>query len=186
MQAAIAQALGEGYAIRTNRLDERWLDPLAETVRFFARHETQAAIAERIMNNDSFRDSDQCRQLRREYLAVLTEEIATLKPAEISRFVGWVMANDPAVENDTWQPIATRLQERWAAETDPDAKASARRSRWCKSCPSRFPDEYLAFLRRQLAEGPEKYRSTYANQLFNALLSSALVGRNRERSAGPR
>jgi predicted Zn-dependent protease len=170
LQAAIAQALGEGHAIRTERLDERWLDPLAETVRFFARHETQAAIAERIMNDDHFRDSDQCRQLRREYLAVLTNEIATLGTAEISRFVNWVSANDPAVENDTWQPIAKRLEERWAAETDFEQKHRLAQP-LLQILAGRFPNEHLAFLRRQLAEGPEKHRAAYANQLFDALLN---------------
>jgi predicted Zn-dependent protease len=122
------------------------------------------------MNNDHFRDSDQCRKLRREFLAVLTAEIATLKPAEISRFMGWVMANDPAVENVTWQPIATRLQERWSSETDPELKHQLAQP-LLQILSSRFIDEYLAFLRRQLVKGPEKYRSTYANQLFSALLS---------------
>lgn len=170
LNAAISQALGEGYAVRTNRLDERWLDPLADTVRFFARHASQAGIAERIMGNDKFRDSDQCRQLRREYLAVLTAEIATLKADEINRLMNWVMANDPAVENSTWKPIADTLEERWARETDSEERHQLSQS-LVRILSGRFPEEHLAFLRRQLAEGPEKYRSSFANQLFNALLA---------------
>ena len=45
----------------------------------------EVTLAERIMSDDHFRESDECRQLRREYLDVLTKDIGTLKPADIGR-----------------------------------------------------------------------------------------------------
>ena len=45
----VSQALGRGHRMHTNRIDERWLDPLADAVWFFARHETQSNIASQII-----------------------------------------------------------------------------------------------------------------------------------------
>jgi tetratricopeptide (TPR) repeat protein len=64
INAATSQALGEGYHFQTNRLDERWLDPLSEIVRFFAAHKTHARLAERVMNHHRFQQTDHCRAIR--------------------------------------------------------------------------------------------------------------------------
>ncbi|MHC4176708.1 MAG: VIT domain-containing protein, partial [Planctomycetota bacterium] len=54
LRAAVSQALGQGYGMRTNRIDEQWLDPLADTARFFARHETHSNVASPIMGHRQF------------------------------------------------------------------------------------------------------------------------------------
>ncbi|MCA9240153.1 MAG: hypothetical protein KDA37_08140, partial [Planctomycetales bacterium] len=172
LNAAVAQAQGRGYAIRTNRLDERWLDPLADTVRFFALHENHASIAEQIMNDGAFRDSDQCRALRSEYLRVLRTDAATLKPAELNRLIGWVLANDPAVDNDPWKEIAHAIQQRWAgAQHNPERPQLTQALESILS--NRFPEEHLEFLRARLAADSKEERASIANALFNTLLSRA-------------
>ncbi len=170
LQAAINRALGRGYDLYTNRLDERWLDPLADTVRFFYRSETGAQYADMIMNDGNFQRSDQCRQLRGEFLPILQEELTTLKQPVLDRLVNWVHAGEPAVEAEVWRQMATRLVTRWETTADVEAKHQlgqtvARIYSWLPA------DELLAFYRRELNDGPEKYRTTYAQQLFSLLLT---------------
>ena len=65
LQAAVQQALGQGYNLYTDRIDERWLEPLADAAMFFAKSESQQAMADNIMNNWRFQQTDQCRQVRK-------------------------------------------------------------------------------------------------------------------------
>ena len=51
LRAAVSQALGQGYNLYTNRIDERWLKPLAEAALYFARHPSAAHVADQIMGN---------------------------------------------------------------------------------------------------------------------------------------
>ena len=171
LRAAVSQALGQGYGMRTNRIDRQWLDPLAETVRFFARHETNSDIANQIMNDSRFQRSDQCRKLRKGFAGVLAAEIATLKPVEIERFVNWIWPNDPAVEAGVWRRIATGLHRRWSAESDPQLKHQLAQPLMKILSGRLTAKEHLDFLRQQLEEGPEKHWAHYANLLFNALLA---------------
>jgi predicted Zn-dependent protease len=171
-QAAIHRALGRGHDIQTNRLDERWLDPLALAVRAVFRNERSVAYADQIMGDGHFQASDPCRQLRREFLAILQEELASLKQPQLHRLVNWVLPNDPAIEAGVWRQIAARLAERWAATADADEKHQLGAT--IVQINTRLNvDEQLAFLRRQLSEGPEKYRAQYAAQLFNSVLAQA-------------
>ena len=41
LQAAVSLALGQGYDMHTNRLEEQWLDELAQTALSLARHESE-------------------------------------------------------------------------------------------------------------------------------------------------
>jgi len=54
LEAAVWQALGQGYNLWTDRIDEQWLTPLAQAVLFFARHESQLHTADRIMGHHRF------------------------------------------------------------------------------------------------------------------------------------
>jgi len=170
LQAAVSQALGQGYGMHTNRIDQQWLDPLAETVWFFWRHQTQSNLAAQIMGHGQFQQSDQCRQLRQRFVGVLTAEIGGLKAAEIDRLVNWIWPNDPAVEADVWRRIVTGLQTRWSAQSDPEIKHQLAQPLVRILSGRLAAEEHLGFLRKQLQEGPKKYRGFYAAQLFSALL----------------
>jgi len=173
LTAAVNLALGQGYNYHIERIDERWYDHLAETVRFFARHPRMSHTADRVMNDRRFRRTDVCRAIRREYAKTLTDKMSDLNPSEIQRFVNWTWPNDPAVERETWKQIARGIEERWADEANLHVRNQFGQtlirilSGRCEA------SEYLAFLHRQWREGPGQYRAQYANQLFNALLSQA-------------
>ena len=171
LSAAVSQMLGQGYNMHTNRLDEKWLAPLGQAAFFFAGHKTQGHIADRIMGHDQFRRSDECRDVRRKAARTLVKQAETLEFIVIQRMVNWVLSNDPAVEKKTWQRITTVLEARWA-----DASEANPKNQWAGLLIRVLPghigaEEHLAFLRRQLTEGPQDHRPSYANQLFQALLS---------------
>ncbi len=170
LEAAVNQALGQGYNMYANRIDERWLGPLAEAVMFFARHETQQGTADQIMGTSNFTRSDECREVRRKIARILAAEIDTLEPDRIGRFVDWIWPNDPAIEKRQWKRIADALERRWAEESKPELKEQLA-GPLVRILEGRIGvEEYLAFLRRQMAEGPKKYRTGHARQLFNTLL----------------
>ncbi|MHC4180928.1 MAG: tetratricopeptide repeat protein, partial [Planctomycetota bacterium] len=117
-----------------------------------------------------FQGTDQCRKLRKRFVGVLTAEIGSLKPVEIERFVGWIWPNDPAVEAQVWRRIAAALEKRWSAESDPKVKHQLAQPLVRILSGRLDAEEHLAFLRKQLQEGPKEHRAHYANQLFGALL----------------
>src|SRR5262249_48081857 len=104
LSAAVSLMLGRGHNLWTNRIEERWLAPLAQAVRFFARHETQGGIADDIMSHHQFKRSDEYRQLRKTFFGVLATEIDKLPAEQIRRFVSWAQTED--AEPDGWKKIA--------------------------------------------------------------------------------
>lgn len=171
LSAAVSLALGQGYNLHTNRIEERWFGPLAEAALFFATHESHSHIADRIMGQWRFRQSDACREVRRKTVKMLTDQIGTLPAGRIQALIGWAMANDPAVEAQVWRRLAKVLEERWAAEDDTNVKGQLAAPLIRIRSSQLTAKEHLAFLRRQLNEGPEPNRAAYAEQLFAALLA---------------
>jgi len=172
LSAAVSLALGQGYNLHTNRIEERWFDPLAETALSFATHESRSHIADRIMGQWRFGQSDACREVRRKIVKVLTDQIGTLPAGRIGALVGWAMANDPAVEAQVWRQLAKVLEQRWAAEDDADVKSQLAAQLIYILSSRLTAEEHLAFLRRHLEEEPEPNRTDFAEHLlFAALLA---------------
>ncbi len=169
LRAAVAFATGQGYDLHTNRVEERWHAPLAETVRFFAKRDEHHNILGTIMYSSRFSNTDVARAVRKELAELLVKEIDTLPAARIDALVN-IVWSDAGLERDDWKKIATALRKRWDAEKKPDAKHRiaqplVRVLSWLG------PAESLAFLRVQLKDGPEIYRVSYVSDLFNAILS---------------
>ncbi len=171
LQAAVQQALGQGYNLNADRIDERWQAPLADAALFFAKSESQQGMADNIMNHWRFQQTDQCRRVRKAAAELLKSDADKLPADQIQRYISWIMPNDPAVEADVWKRLAAELHKRWAAETDPAVKAQLAQS-LVQVLSSRVgAEEYLAFLREQLDKATEENRTTCATALFNALLT---------------
>ena len=187
LHVAVAQALGQGHRLYTSRIDERWMKPLAETALFFAAHESLASVSDRIMTHYRFRQTDACRDVRRQVVVVLTEQVGTLPAARLSAMVIWVIPNDPAVEAQDWRRIAKGLEKRWADDVDPTRKhqIAAALIRILSSPQTRLTaEEYLTFLRRQLQEGPKQHQTTYVGQLFDALLKQPWSAEHEDEAFG--
>ncbi|HEV3146323.1 MAG TPA: hypothetical protein VGZ47_20720, partial [Gemmataceae bacterium] len=170
LAAAINQALGQGYNLYTNRMDERWYGPLAEVVRHFARNAKHGHFADQIMNHGQFHQTDEARAIRKETAGILSAEIGKLSLGRASSMVNWLFANDPVIADEQWQKIAAGVKERRQQEAKPN-----QRTQWGAVLVSIFQhrgqtDELLAFLRQQLKEGTEEQKPQFALQLFDALL----------------
>ncbi len=171
LNAAVAQALGQGYNMYSQRIEEQWLAPLADTALALARHPSHASVADTIMDNGRFNRTDQARRVRTAAVAMLQADIDKLTPQEVQRLVGWAMTNDPAIEIDVWKRIASALHKRWSATAQPQDKYALGQTLVQIHANRLDPADYLAFLREQLKDGPATYRSQYAGQLFSALIA---------------
>ncbi len=170
LSAAVSLMLGRGYNLHTNRIEQRWFKPLADTALLLAEHPSHGHVSQQIMNQGQFRQSDECRAVRKKALAILLKRVDELTPAHVQRYVGWIMPNDPAVEARQWRQIAKVMKARWLGEKDRDAKNLI--GLVLEQIYSRIGvEERLAFLRQELAEGPEVFRPNYAGRLFNSLIS---------------
>ena len=172
LQAAVAQALGGGYNLNTDRLDEQWLRPLADTAIYFARHPSASSVAEQIMadpfeseGSAQFGRSDQGRRVRKEAARMLLSDMDTLTAEQATRLINWISADDPAVEKESWKRIAAALRRRWDAE--PDWEVKARFGQVLADVLQKHADaqQWLDFLRTQLAGAPEEYRAGFSASL---------------------
>ena len=170
LRAAVSQALGRGYNLQTQRIDPRWPEPLADLVLFCARHDVRLEIAQEIMGDWRFTQTDSCRRVRKEVAKMLRQSAEKLSPEQIQRSVAWIMPNDPAVEPEVWQKIIAVLRQRWSAETKPETRHRLGATLVQALSARAKPEELLEFLRLQLKTADEEYRTVYARQLFDTLL----------------
>jgi predicted Zn-dependent protease len=170
LQAAVAQALGRGHNLSTDRIDDRWLAPLADAVLFFARRPGELYVADTIMQSN-FARSDECRKVRKALLGILTSDLDKLTTAQLSRFVEWLLADDPAVPSEVWKQVADGLRKRWSAEKQPEERNRLGEVLVQVLSSRATPPELIAFLHQQLREGPETYRAGYARKLFETLVA---------------
>src|SRR5262249_37327910 len=150
MSAAINLALGQGYNLYTNRMDERWYSLLGKVVRHFARHAKLGGFADQVMNHNQFQQTDDARAIRKETAAILAAEIGKLPAPRVNSMVNWLFRNDPVIAVAQWQKIASGLNEHWQKESN-----LGQRVQWAGIVISVFrhrgqTDELLAFLRQQL------------------------------------
>jgi hypothetical protein len=171
LDAAVRFMLGNYGYVHLQRLEERWLSPLADAALFFARHEFHGATADTIMNDWRFTQTDACRRVRRTARQILEQEIEKLPPEQLPRLVRWVSANDPAVEQQDWRKLAVRLRQRWAAEKDVDRKRVLAGPLTDIYSGKLTPDERLDFFRDRLRQAPAEERTVCTQQIFDTLLS---------------
>jgi tetratricopeptide (TPR) repeat protein len=174
-QAAVQQALGQGYDLHTDRLDQRWYEPLAEIVRAYLRNleapsSDLDSLAETIMQQHRFQRTEQWEQLHEEAAQVLEKQLESLKFDQLNRLVNWLW-NTPAVNVEQWKRIADEIANHWQAETL-DAQKHAWGQLLARVLSGKVGTEaHLAFLRRQIGEGPPQWHDQYVEQLFQSLIA---------------
>ncbi len=178
LRAAVQHALGQGYDLGTNRLDPRWLEPLAAIVATYVRQTrdndvVRAAIADTIMNSYPFRETDVAARTRREIVPVIAENLTSLAFPRLQRMVNWIWTESETAGTEFWQSVAQELRRRWEAE-----KIAQRRHELGTLLGQVLSGKmdaasYLQFLREQWRKGPELYRDQYAETLFNTLLGQS-------------
>ena len=170
LQAAVSHALGQGCNFYVDRIDPEWLKTLARAAIFFARHPSQGGIADQIMGNSAFQQSDPCRDVRRQALKILHDDLSKLTPVEIARLVSWINAGDPAIEAPEWQRLAAGLRERWTNEAKPELQQQLGQTLVTVLSGHADATALLRFLQQQYEHGLEEHRAAYASQWFDTLL----------------
>ncbi len=170
LKAAVSQALGEGYNLNTNRIDPQWFKPLADAAIALARHPAAGTVADEIMNQDNFHQSDECRRVRKVALRMLLDEMSKLPVDQAQRLLNWISVNDPAVEKEAWRKLAAGLRSRWDAEPDWQVKNQLGGMLAGVLQGHIDVETWLTFLRTQLKNSSEDDRPGHVRQLFNALL----------------
>jgi Vault protein inter-alpha-trypsin domain/von Willebrand factor type A domain len=171
LQAAIGLALGQGHNLYTNRIEERWLTPLADAALFFLRHEARAADAHSILSNWQFQRSDEGRRVQKVLATRLAAEIATLSPAQVQTSLQWISSGEPGLEPAAWKRISDTLQERWTKEADSERKHVLGQSLVQVLSRQDNPIALISFLHARLQKAPEEYRPSYVAALFDTFLS---------------
>jgi Flp pilus assembly protein TadD len=168
--AAVNYATGNYGPYWNSRLEEKWVQPLAETVSVVVRHSDPSWIANTIMQHHHFRNLDAARDLRREFVDLLSKEGGKLSPSRMNQLVGFISHNDPKVEVATWRQIADVVLKRWS-----DEKETGPRRELAQTLVQVYgligQEELIAFLERQLKEGPKEDRLWHVQQLFDTLLA---------------
>jgi len=117
---------GTRATIVHQRIDERGLAPgLPKTAGFLSTRRA-CQFADRIMG-DCVPPTDACRQVRRRIVVRLVEDIERLPAERLSALVGWVFANDPAVEQPSGGK-SPRASVPLGGEPDPRIKSHWRRA----------------------------------------------------------
>ena len=184
--AALKFALGESQYLSSQRVDERWLEPLAQMARFFVRHPHHSNLTAQVMSGD-FLETETADRLRGEFLNLLRSEIPNLTPAQVTMLLGFIHSrrielpeplhgrrqmNPSEVPRDVWMAIATPLQARWEQTRERKAKnelAEALRTIYSQH----FSDSlYLPFLRQQLAVAFPEDALRDRKLLFDTLLEA--------------
>ena len=185
--AALNLANGQVQNLYFQRLDERWLVPLAETARFFVHHPFHFDIVQRCSSNYYFNQTEVADQLRGEWLTMLRNDAATLTPTQVSSLVSWSMSgrlelpepmNDrkqldaSEVPTEVWTKIAKILKTRWLKMEDGADKRLLGES-LVSIYSNRFRDTLLLpFLRERISATKDDAKPAYISVLFENLLTT--------------
>ncbi|MHB8861540.1 MAG: VIT domain-containing protein [Pirellulaceae bacterium] len=167
LAAGVELALGQGFELQTDRLDPKWWEPLANVVQFFVQQGTLPPCAHQIMLHGRFQQTEQFQRVRREILPLLSDKVATLHIGHLQHFVDWTWGQE--VQEGGWAAIAESVRKRWEAEAHPERKHVLGQVVARILQGKVGGEEYLGFLRLQLDQGPQQYRTSYARTLFDAL-----------------
>ena len=169
LTAAIAFALGNAYGFNTNRIDERWHAPLAETALHYARREEPSGFADTILQHWRFASTDAGRGVRKALAKDLASGVGTMAPERIAQYLTWIWS-DSGLETDDWAKISAELRKRWDGEKDADAKHALGQVH-LRVLHRFLGDDDLNFLRVQWKGASDDHRPEYANLFWQALIA---------------
>lgn len=170
--AAERAAAGHGHNLNTNRPDPRWHMPLADAALYFIDHPKHYPLANVVLDSWQFQQTDEGRRVRRELFDRLTRGVAGLPTPRLNHLLSVVLSNAHEVEKAEWAKVGAALRARWAKEADAEQRHQL--GHWVGQLLSARVggDEYLGFLRLQLAEGPAPHRAEYLSRLFEGLIQA--------------
>jgi predicted Zn-dependent protease len=166
LQAAIYQSIGQGHNLHTNRIDERWVKRLADATLVLARRDETVSEANLILSHWQFQQSEQAPRILKQLRAELIAGIGKMPLNRIEYYLPW-LSSAPSAD---WKQLGDGLHKRWSAENDVNEKHRLGRI-LVQVLGHQEPTTRLAFLHEQWQKGPAQFRTSYARELFNALLA---------------
>lgn len=165
--------IGAAVYIVVNRqvIPEEFHEPLAKVVRRYALDEQHNHLASTIMTNYRFYRTDIVRTLRAEFWEQLLSDADSMQLPNMQRLLGWVEANDPVVEKESWKALTDKLEHRWSQEEEINERNQLGYLVARLLSSHGTPDTHLAFLRRQKDINCPTYGHHYRHLLFQAILS---------------
>ncbi len=186
LDVAISFAQGNVYGLPSNnQINERWIEPLVEAARFFARQKDRFDLVNRIVNDYRFFQSTAGDRFRGFVLSLLQTDLEKLSPEQISSFISWSLSGrielaEPIgdrkqldageIPAGVWKKTADQLHVRWTKTDNKDDKNSLSQSLQ-NIYGARFSDsELLPFLRERIEAGPKEFKLSYISALFETLI----------------
>ena len=187
LDATLNFALGSAHNLYFQRMDDRWLKPLADAVRFFVNHKHHYDVARRIMDDYRFGQTETGDRLRGEFLTRLQKEAKTLSVWQLSMLSAWALSQYARIELQEpidgrkqlkshelplriWEGVADEIHARWSRTQDKGDKFMLG-ERLFLIYLARFHDtRLLPFLRERVAGAPPEYKQEYLTRLFEDLL----------------
>ena len=171
--ASLSYALGQRHNHSINYILPEWLTPLAETCRFFLRHEHHFAFAKRILDSYYFQQADEFDQLIVEVAAILKADADKL-PIDAARpMVSWCIGKSKLTTDD-WIEIAETLTARWSALEKRVERQSLGYSIVEIYRAKSRDDRLLPFMRERIVKAnalKESNAAMFTVELFNELLT---------------
>lgn len=187
LESALNFALGNAFNLSFQRVEEHWMEPLGNLARFFIWHPHHAEIANRILENHQFRQTDVADRLRGELWGRLQSDWDKITPAQVNTLVrrtlaermevpqainGRLQLDASEVPTGLWAKVAEGLKIRWQQSKDihdkhllGDALTAIYSSRFRET-------ELLPFLRQRFKDADPELRQSYLSALFEALLAT--------------
>jgi len=170
--ASLSYALGQRHNRSINYILREWLTPLAETSRFFLRHEHHFAFAKRILESYYFKQTDEFDQLIVEVSAILKADADKLPIDAARSMVSWCVGKSKLTIDD-WNEIAETLISRWSVLEKRVEQQSLGYS-IVEIYRAKSPDDrLLPFMRERIEKAntlKESNAAMFTVELFNELL----------------
>ena len=123
------------------------------------------------MTNGNFHSFDECREVRRKTTELIVTKFDELSVVEVQRLVRWVLPNDPEMDQEVWDDIATKLRKRWDSKLDDASKDQVGHLLLTVLQQRIGVEPWLDFLRTRWKAAPKDYAKQYAQALYNGLTS---------------
>lgn len=179
-QAAINFCFGQKHYLSLDLFDEKWHEPLADFVLTAVAQKGDTGLINQVIGNYRFDQSAPARRVRLALFEKLAKNIETLEIGWISLFLDWTLRGDLTLPREQLLNIRDVLQVRWKEEAESAVRANRNDSQVLSLAGYLLrvlnfvePEGVLPFLRRQLAEGPPWFRLSYAQSLYDTLLSQS-------------
>lgn len=175
LTSAVSFALSQGWGLYGSIIDSQWLPDLYETAAYFMDHDHHFDITRRIMSNYRFSATLEADRLRGLMLKSILENAATLSPPVLASYCSWVGQGRETVTEDDWRQVIEKIRARWDqlehAETGSDDKHTLGGILEPLYATHIGEPEQLEFIRERVAAANDRWRDTYAAQLFNTLMA---------------